>query len=73
MRHRSPRNSGLSAGPRSTVGRALRGPGFNTQSGNILSFLLLIQEGHLSVTGKSMCTKYWLTVRRSKLAKEKCG
>ena len=26
------------------------------------SFLLpLIQEGHLSVTGESMCTKYWLT------------
>ena len=30
-------------------------------SGNILSFLLpLFQEGQLSVTGKSMCTKYWL-------------
>ena len=30
--------------------------------GHILSFLLpLIQEGQLSVTGKSMCTKYWLT------------
>ena len=27
-----------------------------------LSFLLpLIQEGQLSVTGESMCTKYWLT------------
>ena len=27
----------------------------------ILSFLLpLFQEGQLSVTGKSMCTKYWL-------------
>ena len=27
----------------------------------MLSFLLpLIQEGQLSVTGKSMCTKYWL-------------
>ena len=23
--------------------------------------LLLIQEGQLSVTGESMCTKYWLT------------
>ena len=33
-----------------------------TGSGHILSFLLLqIQEGQLSVTGKSMCTKYWLT------------
>ena len=27
-----------------------------------LSFLLpLFQEGQLSVTGESMCTKYWLT------------
>ena len=54
------------AGPRSAVGRALdslvRGPGFDTRSGHILSFLLpLIQEGQLSVTGESMCTKYWLT------------
>ena len=33
-----------------------------TWSGNILSFLLpLFQEGQLSVTGESMCTKYWLT------------
>ena len=39
-----------------------RGPGFDTRSGNILSFLLsLFQEGQLSVTGESMCTKYWLT------------
>ena len=31
-------------------------------SGHILSFLLrLIQEEQLSVTGESMCTKYWLT------------
>ena len=38
------------------------GPGFDTRSGHILSFLLpLIQEGQLSVTGESMCTKYWLT------------
>ena len=38
-----------------------RGPGFDTRSGNILSFLLsLFQEGQLSVTGESMCTKYWL-------------
>ena len=29
---------------------------------HIISFLLpLIQEGQLSVTGESMCTKYWLT------------
>ena len=28
----------------------------------ILSFLFpLFQEGQLSVTGESMCTKYWLT------------
>ena len=38
-------------------------PGFDTGSGNILSFLLpLIQERHLSVTSESMCMKYWLTV-----------
>ena len=38
------------------------GPGFDTLSGHILSFLIpLIQEGQLSVTGESMCTKYWLT------------
>ena len=38
-----------------------RGPWFDTWSGHILSFLLLlIQEGHLSVTGENMCTKYWL-------------
>ena len=53
------------AGPRSAVGRAPeqgRGPGFDIQSGHILLFLLpLIQEGQLSVTGESMCTKYWLT------------
>ena len=53
------------AGPRSAIGRApdskIRGPGFDTRSGNIPSFLLpLFQEGQLSVTGKSMCTKYWL-------------
>ena len=52
------------AGPRSAIGRApdsyVRGPGFDTRSGNILSFLLpLFQEGQLSVTGESMCTKYW--------------
>ena len=53
-------------GPRSAVGRTpdslVRGPGFDTLSGHILSFLLpLIQEGQLSVTDESMCTKYWLT------------
>ena len=38
------------------------GPGFDTRSGNVLSFLLpLFEEGQLSVTGESMCTKYWLT------------
>ena len=54
------------ARPLSAIGRApdssVRGPGFDTWSGNILSFLLpLFQEGQLSVTGQSMCTKYWLT------------
>ena len=49
------------AGPRSAIGRApdslVRGPGHETRSGDILSFLLpLIQEGQLSVTGESMCT-----------------
>ena len=56
----------VDAGPRSAIGRTpdslVRGPGFDTRSGNILSFLLpLFQEGQLSVTGESMCTKYWLT------------
>ena len=33
----------------------VRGPGFDTQSGNILLFLLLLfQEGQLSVTGESV-------------------
>ena len=37
-------------------------PIFRARSGNVLSFLLpLFQEGQLSVTGESMCTKYWLT------------
>ena len=53
-------------GPHDEVGslsdERARGPGFDTQSGQIFSFLLpLIQEGQLSVTGESMCTKYWLT------------
>ena len=56
----------VNAGPRSAVGRApdsqARGHGLDTRSGHILSFLLpLLQEGQLSVTGVSMCTKYWLT------------
>ena len=39
-----------------------RGPRFDIRSGHILSFLLLlIQEGQLSVTGESMCTRYWLS------------
>ena len=37
---------------------------FQYRSGHILLFLLpLIQEGQLSVTGESMCTKYWLTAK----------
>ena len=55
-----------SAGPGSAVGRApdskVRDPGFDTRPSHILSFLLpLSQEGQLSVTGESMCTKYSLT------------
>ena len=58
----------ISAWPRSAIGRApdseVRGPGFDTRSGNILSFLLpLFQDGQLSVTGESMCMKYWLTAK----------
>ena len=54
------------AGPCIAIGRApdsqVRGPGFDIRSGNIRSFLLpLFQEGQLSGTGESMCTKYWLT------------
>ena len=60
------------AGPRSAVGSTsdskARGAGFDTRYGHILSFLLpLIQEGQLSVTGKSMCTKYWLTAQEVKV------
>ena len=56
----------INAGPRSAVGRTpdsyVRGPGFGIRSGHILSLLLpLIQEEQVSVTGESMCTKYWLT------------
>ena len=36
--------------------------GFIIPHHHILSFLLpLFQEGQLSVTGESKCTKYWLT------------
>ena len=46
----------------STTDSRVRGPGFDTRSGHILMFLLLlIQEGQLSVTGESVCSKYWLT------------
>ena len=41
--------------------------------GHILSYLLQIQEEHLSVTGESMFTEFWLTSLRSKSAQEKCG
>ena len=45
-----------------TLDYQLRNRKVDTRSGNILSFLLpLFQEGQLSVTGESMCTKYWLT------------
>ena len=38
-----------------------RGPEFDIQSGLIISILLLlIQEGQLSVTGQSMCSKYFV-------------
>ena len=53
----------FSDGPHSTVGSTsdsrARGSRLDTRSSHVLSFLLpLIQEGQLSVTGKSMCTKY---------------
>ena len=42
-----------------------------TWSSHILSFLLpLIQEGRLSVTGESMCTKYWLTAKEVSLPRK---
>ena len=37
----------------------------------IIPHFQLIQGGALSVTGESMCTKYWSTAL-SKLAKETC-
>ena len=57
-----------SVGPHSTVGRVsasrARDFGIDTWFGHILSFLLpLIQEGQLSVTGESGCTKHWLTAK----------
>ena len=56
----------LTHGLHSAVGRAsdsrARGSRFDTWSGHLLSFLLpLFQEGQLSLTDESMCTKYWLT------------
>ena len=46
----------------STSDSRATGPGFDTRSGYILLFLFpVIQEGQLSVTGESMCMKYWLT------------
>ena len=58
-----------------SVGHSLvRGPGFDTRSGHILSFLLpLIQERQLSVTGESICTKYWLSAKEVQPAQKKCG
>ena len=59
-------SSCFTAGPCSAVSSLsdsrARGPRFDTRSGHKVSFLLpLIQEGQLSVTGESMCMKYWLT------------
>ena len=60
FRMQCPRYSGPLAPTAQTATRLLYL--FDTRSGNILSFLLpLFQEGQLSVTGESMCTKYWLT------------
>ena len=50
----------LSSAVGSACDSKARGPRFDTRSGHIPSFPLpLIQEGLLSVTGESMCTKYW--------------
>ena len=38
----------------------------------VILLLLLIQEGQLSITVESMCTKCWLTTKRTKPAQEKC-
>ena len=66
------------AGAHSAVGSTsdsrARGPGFDARSRHIHSFLLpLIQDRQLSVTGESMCRKYWLPPRKSKPAQEKGG
>ena len=55
---------GIWTGLHSAVGSSsdsrARGSGYDTLSCHILLFLLpLIQEGQLSVTGESMCTKNW--------------
>ena len=50
--------AGLCSAVGSTSDSRARGARFKAWSGHILVFLLpLIQEGQLSVTGKSMCTK----------------
>ena len=36
------------------------------------SFVSLIQEGQLLVTGKSMCTKYWLSTEEVQACPRKC-
>ena len=33
----------------------------------------LVQEGQSSVTGESMCTKYWLTAKEPALGKVRLG
>ena len=38
----------------------------------ISTVILLIQEGLLSVTSKSICTKYWFTACSS-MPRKKCG
>ena len=67
-------HSYLFAGPRSAVDSAsdsgARGSGFDTRSGHILSFHIPLI--HLSVTGESMCTKYWLTAQEAQPSQEKC-
>ena len=67
------RSQGHLAGSHGAVGSAsdsrVRVPGLDTRLGHIPSFLLpMPQEGQLSVTGESMCTKYW-----SKPVQKKCG
>ena len=66
------------AEPRSAVGSAsdsrARGPGFDTRSGHILSFLLpLVQEGQLSVIAEVCARSTGSPLRRSKPVQEKCG